>query len=521
MSEEIVIPIFNFGSGLGPENCASIQLNYTLAGGTFSISILKDIALPPSENAQFSLPFGRIGVVKSVGRGYSGGGILDVVSGSILPPLATLPTLVGIPTNVFALASQLAQQIGFGFAVSWETFNPTIKAFIFKGFALAGIQQLASFVSAEVVVRGDGVHVTVPGKIIGGSFQVQKADIVSANQIIDYSQDYASILNPALSLVQFTPEGEFVYDGAHAQKQPKTTVQAGAPHSQGSTDFIPIPDGWLVDGSFEEWTPPSPTNLANPSPSVGRYWKEFPSPTNPGMRRGITSFTRMIKQINIPGNVSSFVGSPVSGDTDPNSLGTFTLQNNGSESGIYGFDSGGSGVGVTFFDVISNQFYTFNNAIALTPTGGGASGDASIQTYSITMELWTFPRVNPQIFPVGNPVNPFNVPKDALVVNPPMGNIVSQNAGILSQYFNAFMTNYRLINSPRLRTTISVVWRGYTPQVGDGLFVVAGLQYNNCGRISSVSQSMSRSGLVLNITAEVYRYVPGLSGKYPALFVQH
>jgi len=132
------------------------------------------------------------------------------------------------------------------------------------------------------------------------------------------------------------------------------------------------------------------------------------------------------------------------------------------------------------------------------------------------MELWTFPKVNPQIFPVGNPVNPFNLPKDALVVNPPMSNLVFPDSGSLLSYFNAFMINYRRTNSPRLRTTISCVYRGLMPEIGDSL-TVQGLGVGNCGRISAVSLNLGRSGITVNITAEVYQYTTGLSGKYPAL----
>jgi hypothetical protein len=520
MSEEITVPNFSTvlpgTSALGPQNVASLQLNYSLTGGTFAISVLTGILSTVPENFQFSLPMGRIATVKSVGKGYSTGGLLDIISGPVLPAAATLPTLVGLANGSFALASALAAQMG-PFPVSWGVFNPLVRSFIYKGNALGGVQQLASLVAGEVLVRSGGVYVVQPGATAGGGsvFAIPKADIVSANQTIDYSNDFANVLNPALSAVQFVPEGDFVYDSDHAQKQAKTTVQAGAPLLLGSTDFIPIPDGWLVDGTFEEWTPPSGTDASNPNSTAtgGRYWKDFPSPINPGMRRGILSFSRLIKQISVPGNVSSFIGSPVSGDTQPGSVGSFMFSVPGSQNGIYGFDSSGP---ITFFDIISNQYLVFDNAIVLVPTSGGDSGAAIQNSYSITMELWTFPKVNPQIFPVGNPVNPFNLPKDALVVNPPMSNLIFGDAGSLNSYFGAYMQNYRRTNSPRLRTTISCVYRGLMPEIGDALTVI-GLNVNNCGRVSSVSLNMSRTGLVLNIVAEVYQYTTGLSGKYPAL----
>lgn len=524
MSETITIPLPG-SSAFTPQNCVSIQLNYNATGGTFSISTLADSISIPFENTQLSLPYGRIATVKSTARNTALGGIVDIISGPIIVPAATLATRVGIPNNVFKNASVLASM--FGLNVHWEAFDALIRSFMFTGIALSGIQQLASIVLAEVIVNSGGIWVVRPGTVIGSLFSVPKADIVSVNQIKDYSQDVANTLNPALSSAQTTPDGQYVYDSDHAQKQGKTTVNAGAPSLQGSSDFIPIPDGWLVDGEYEEWTPPSSTDATNPASTVtnGRYWKDFPSPVNPGMRRGITSFTRLIKQINIPKNVSPFVGSPVSGET----LNTFAFDQPGSQDGIFGFTSGDAsspdpiidaGSGTTFFDIISHQYYTFPNAIVLIPNGPGGnfSGDAASNFYSIVMEIWTFPKVNPKVFPVGNPTNPFGLPNDVTVVNPPMSSIIGTDLNNLQQYWNNYMQNYRLINSPRLRTTLSCVFRGYMPQPGDALSLGGGVQVLYCGRIQTVSLNMGRSGLVLNITAEVYQYGSGLYNKYPAIW---
>jgi hypothetical protein len=551
MSEEIVLPPFSSilpGQNIvTPTNCVSIQLNYNATGGSFVISVLSNTLKMPLENAQLTLPYGRVATVKSVARGYSGSGIIDIISGPAVPPLATLLTLVGIPGNTFQYANILAGLLGTGMGqtlsplvpmlaqsipVYWKTLSPLVRSFVYRGNVLAGIQQLASYVLGDVIVRSDGVYVVDPGTIIGTTpFSVPKADVVSANQTVDYSQDEASVLNPALSANQLIPQGQFVYDSQHAQKQGKTTVQAGAPGSQGSTDFIPIPDGWQVDGNFEEWTPQSDTDFTNPNSTAnnGRYWKVFQSPTDPTMLRGILSFTRLIKQINLgnnnnssplqsvqatQGNVSTFVGSPVTGETNPGVGNVFSFDEPGSESGIYGFTANPT----TFFDIISNQYLTYPNAIVLVPTGSGVdSGSASTEFFSITMEIWTFPRVNPQVFPTGNPINPFNIPKDAVVVSPPMGNVIFNSINTLQQYWFKYMENYRLIHSPRLRTTLSSVFRGYMPQVGDQLNVQSGLQYKNCGRIQSVTLSLARSGLVLNIVAELYQYGQGLYQKYPAV----
>jgi len=529
MSEEIILPPFSVilpGQNIvKPSNCVNLSMNFNATGGNFSITLLRGALslLAAIENAQLTLPNGRIATIKSTGQGFSSGGIVDTISGPIVPPAATLVTLVGEAGNVFTEASLLAEQLAAGFGVSWGVFNPLVRSFIFRGVALSGIQQLAGIVAAEVIVRADGVHVVAPGSIIGPTFTVPKTDIVSATQVTDYSLDTANVLNPALSAVQLVPQGQFVYDSEHCQKQAAQTVQTGAPGGTGSTDFIPIPDGWLVDGTYEEWTPPSGTDFTNPNPTAngGRYWKVYQSPVNPGMLRGILTFERLVKQITLPGNISTFVGSPITGQTLPATGLALAFDNPGSEGGIYGFNAGQNTglnpVGIQFFDIISNQFQSFPTAIVLVPSFGIDSGDANSNFWSITMEMWTFPLVNPQTFPVGAPVNPFGLPKDVVVVNPPMNSVILTSVTALQQYWTAYMNNYRLTNSPRLRTTISVVYRGLIPQVGDALVVSGGLPRNTCGRIQTVSLNLTRSGLVLNIMAEVYQFGPGLYNSYPAI----
>lgn len=495
-----LIPALTF---INEQICIGLELNYTATGGSFSITLLQDSVTLPSENTVVTLPFGRIGIVKSTGRNASTSGLVDIISGPIVPLEATFQTFFGIEPNTTKNLSATAAGLGVG--VVWSTLDIPIKNFSFRGIALSGIQQLAAYMLADVIVRKDKVYVVDPGQTFE-QFVVLKSDIVSASQSLDYSQDVASILNPALTTVQLNDEGDFVYDSEHAQKQTKFTVQAGAPGGDGSSDHIDIPDGWLVDGNFEEWTPPPGTDFTNPASSVtnGRYWKVFQSPTNPGQLRGITNFNRIVKQLNIPGNVSSFVGSPITGLTKQNTNLEFAFNSPGTESGIYGFNAEET----TLFDIISHQFLDLTNALVLIPRSG-SSGEAATNFYSITMEMWNFPRVSPQVFGVGDPLNPFNIPKNVVVVNP-NSNILITSEGGPGNYWQKYLSNYKLINSPRLKTNISTVFRNQLPQVGDALLVPNGLKYSNCGRIQSVRLSFGRNGIVLNMTAEKFQFGPGL-----------
>lgn len=500
-TENIILQsIGGFVPGINEQNCVSMQLSFNMTGGSFSISVLKDSILPlPTENTVFTLPYGRVGVVRQVGSAWSGGGLVDTISGTISPLALLLQTFFGIASG--GTIDLKSAALGIYTGVIWSVPSPFYRGFTFRGNALAGIQQLASLLYAETIVTADGVHVVTPGSSVGDKVFFPKSDLVQASQTIDYSLDVQSILSPVN--INAGLDSVYVYDSAHAQKQPKFTVQAGAPGSSGASDFIPIPDGWLVDGNYEEWTPPSLTDFTNPTPGAnvtsGRYWKIFQSPTNPGMLRGITNFTRLVKQINIPGNVSTFIGSPITGVTRKNTDKEFQFNIPSTESGISGFQADET----TLFDVISHQYYTFPNAIVLKPHGGVDSGPGATSFYSITMEIWTFPKVDPQGFPIGNPANPFNLPARAVIVTPSSSFTNIPVAGQIC------LANFRLANSPRLKTSISVPFRNFMPQIGAPLSV-DGLTYKECGRISSVSLSLGRSGITLNITAESYAFVPGL-----------
>ena len=489
------------GSSFADEsNLVSASLSFTLTGGSFSMSFLQGAAGIPSENAILSVPFGRVAVVKNTGQSNSTGGLLSTVSGPIQPLAATQPTYLGVPGNIFKPASFLATSLlGNTF---WSTLDILVRTFVYRGNALAGVQQLASLLQAEVIQRVDGLYVVDPGTIIGPVFSVVKSDIVSIQQLIDYSLDNPAVLNPALSEVH--GPGSYIYDSQHAQKQPKFTVQAGSPGGTGSTDFIPIPDGWLVDGSFEEWQPASATDLSNPSASVTRYWKVFPSPVNPGMMRGITQFFQIVKEIRLPKGVSPFVASPITQQTQTGSGTDFNFNFPGIGGNLQGFQA----QKVSFFDIISNQFLTLDNAISLSGAGAPISGRADENFYSITMEQWTFPSVGNTSFPTGaiDPTNPFNIPKNVTVVNPSNNVVFTGGVSALLQYWNSYLANFQRANSPRLRTTVSVLYRNYLPQVGDALLIPSGAQYANCGRIQSVGLNYARGGVVINITAEKYQF---------------
>lgn len=522
-TETIIInPIASLVPGstfLNEQICVDLTLNFTADGGSFSISLLQGAVTPlPVENTILSLPFGRVGIVKNVGNGLSTGGLLDTISGPILPLNSTLTNFYGIEPKAAQFLSFLAAFFANPTPVFWDTLDVPIKSFSFRGQPTSAIRQLASYMLADMIVRKDGIYIVDPGAVIDGSvvlapgqqatknpFIVPKSDIVSATQSVDYNSDVTAILNPALTSAQLNDQGDFVYDSEHAQKQPKTIVQAGTANS----GFTPIPDGWIVDGTFEEWTPvPGSGTVDNPAPSVGRYWKQFPSPTNVGAMRGITGFARLIKDFSsLPGNISTFIGSPITATTggsssDPN---TFNFLGGGTQNGIYGFNVSDTIVS----DIVSGQYLELKNALALFPVSG-VSGDASLNFYSLQLEYWMFPRVNPQNIPIGDPVNPFGVPRNVVLVNP-NSNIANVGGTTLAAYYQRYLNNYRLINSPRLKTSITNIYRNQLPQVGDNLQVPVGMKFSaDCGRIQSVTLRFGRTGMTLTISAEKYQFGNGL-----------
>lgn len=522
----VILSIPKFGGFqpffLNEANLVSLQMNFTLTGGSFTATVLQNSFANPIENLSFTLPNGRTVTLKQTSSAMGRGGLIQTLSGPCVSPAATLINTVGVAAPGAQFPFPLAQQLAGPIRVFWETFSPLIVGFVFRGPALSGIQQLAGYILGDVIVRnGSGgnvaIHVVDPGAVPFDftPFNVPVSDIVSISQLQDYSLDVSSVLNPALGAIDFNNPGDFIYDSDHAQKQGKFTVQAGAPGSQGSTDFIPIPDGWLIDGNFEEWAPQNPLDLTNPNPSVtnGRYWKVFQSPTNPAMLRGITNFTRLVKTLNLPGNVSPFVGSPITGVTRKNTTLEFAFNNPGTQKGIYGFNAEKT----IMFDVISNQFLTLPSCLVIRPNGQVSSGEAASNFFSITMELWTFPLVLPVTFPVGDPTNPFGLPPNVVVVSPSSQVSFGSNGAAQQAYFSKYLANYRLINSPRYRTTLSCLYRGVMPQPGDTLNIVGppsnpnkltGIDTPKCGRIQSVGLTLSRSALLLNITAELYNYSP-------------
>lgn len=491
---------------LKEENIVSLTLSFTTTGGTFRINFLRGAVPFPPEDFVVQLPFGRFAVVRGVSRSQNREGLIDSISGPILPIAATLVNFIGFANGVNAFSSDIAVALSKG-TVSWRAYNPLVKGYTFRGIALSGIQQLAGNMLAEVYVYKNTIYVVSPGVAVADllnepKISIPNSDIVSISQDIDYSTDVSSVLNPILTAINLINPGDFIYDGDHAIKQPNTVVQCGSPKGSGGTDFIEIPNGWMVDGNYEEWTP-NGTDLTNPNASVDRYWKVFPSPTTPGLMRGITSFTRLVKELNLPSSVSTFVGTPVTAQTNAGSNNpparTFTIQENlvDPTAGIFGFTADTTAIA----DIVSGTFISVNTALQLIPQGN-ASGPASQNFFAVQLGLWTFPRVLPTTFNVQNPVNPFGLPPNVVVVNPPIQDPRDP------AYFAAYFQNYQKVNSPRLRTQLSYIYRNALPQPGAHL-IVPGADTPDCGRISSVSLNLTRAGVLVNVVAEVYQFLPG------------
>jgi hypothetical protein len=231
----------------------------------------------------------------------------------------------------------------------------------------------------------------------------------------------------------------------------------------------------------------------------------YQSPTNPGQLRGITNFTRLVKALNLPGNVSSFVGSPVTGSTRRDTTKEFIFDGAGTNEGIYGFTADST----ILFDIISHQFFDIPSCLVLRPNGLLDSGEGASNFFSITMEMWNFPRVLPLTFTVGNPINPFNVPGRYVIINP---SSQVQAGGGQQAYYQLYRANYKTVNSPRYRTQLSYIYRGSMPEPGDTITLTGGsVDTNHCGRISNVGLNLSRSGVTVNATCEVYHSQSGLA----------
>lgn len=498
--KDIILPplqlLFPGSTFVTEENCTGFSINFTPAGGSFSISILRGEALIPGKDFVIQMPMGRVGIVKQTTQSLSSGGLVDVISGPMIPLVASQYTFVARQQAVSEFMAVLARELTHGI-INWKARDFPIKGFNYRGIALSGVQSLASNILADVIIRDDNIlYVAEPDQIVGNDVAISKSEVVSVSQVIDYSAVKKTVLNPAIMQVNVIDEGTFIYDDEHAQKQGNTQVSCGAPGGTGAQDFIPIPDGWLVEGSYEEWAPASSEDFTNPAASVpnGRYWKVFPSPSNPGNLRGITSFTRLVKDMKLPGGVSSFVGSPITAQTKTGSTREFILGSQQTESGIAGFTA----TDTLVLDAVSGQAVQVKNALELRPPFGSGAADKNF--FSIHIGTWTFPRVAPTIFPGAgtDPTNPFNVPADVTIVSPP-GQIVPS-----LDYYNYYLAQYNKQNSIKLRTSLSYLFRGTNiPQCGDHLFLEAGIVPEaDCGRINTVSVSFNRGGIVIQVSAE-------------------
>lgn len=505
--------LFPAGSAITEQNCISLSISFTLSGGSFNIQVKKNsVAFPQGKDAPVSLPLGYLGLLRITGSQMSRGGLVDIFSGQILPLVAsqtvtfTSPPPTRSDPNPSVQMSQAANALGLG-SVSWLTRSYPLKNFSFSGQALQGIQSLAGLILADMIIDSNRIRVVPAGQSIYAAYEVNKSDVTQFSQTIDYSRAINALLNPAYNSFPVNFLGDFIYDDEHAQKQGTQLVQAGATGGSGSSDFIPIPDGWLVEGSFEEWLPPvdpaNPTDFTNNKATVPRYWKVFPSPSGGGFLRGITSFSRLVKDLKLPGNISTFVGTPVTSDTFSGNGKQFTLQRSTSQSGITGFTASDTLVQ----DMVTGQAVSVKNALELNPEGGN-SGSADQNFFNVQIGLWNFPRVAPTILFQGPVTNPLSVPRNTVLVNPP-GNVVGFNSDGTQNGFGAYyVTQYRQVNSARLITSVTFLFRGGTqiPKPGQTLSVAGVGQFTDCGRISTVTLNLSRGGVLVTVQAEKYAF---------------
>lgn len=529
--ENIVISPFSLAfpasTVITEHNCISMNMSFTLNGGSFNIQVLKDsVQLPVGKDTPISILLQRIGLLKQTGASLTRGGLVDTISGQTIPLLAGQTVnyntaaypVIQDPLNP-PLISNIIAAISLG-AASWQTRDFPVRNFSFGGIALQGIQALAQLLLADVIISGGRVLVVPAGQIIGGQYSVPKTDIINVNQTVDFSREVTALLYPAAFDVTFG--GVFIYDEAHAQKQGDTLFQCGAPKGSGAADHIEIPNGWLIEGVAEDWIPPAGTDFTNPaSTTSNKYWKTFPSPLGGGMLRGIISFTRLVKDLNlnpgppgstIQGNISTFVGTPVTALARSTAgAQILNLQNQFVDpfAGIYGFTAEDTLVE----DLVTGQSVSVKNAMELNPPAG-SSGLAETNSYAIQLGLWTFPKVLPDLLFQGLLSRPPSTLRVNTVVVTPPGNVVAgttnQATGVFTSngYREWYFQQYKQINSRRLVTNISFLYRGVIPAPGQSLYVAA-LAHPNCGRISSVTLNVTRGGVTVNVTAEVYNFTGG------------
>jgi hypothetical protein len=129
-------------------------------------------------------------------------------------------------------------------------------------------------------------------------------------------------------------------------------------------------------------------------------------------------------------------------------------------------------------------------------------------TRSLPLEIWTFPKVTPAVFTSGSglPGNPFGLPNDVLLITPPTQVFFPLGSGpdLYQNYLNYYVATFKFVNSPRMKTNLTCVFRNALPQPGDQLVIDGGVQYPACGMIKSVSLSYSASGVSLSVNAEAY-----------------
>ena len=380
---------------------------------------------------------------------------------------------------------------------------------------------------AEVVVRNDKIIVIEEGAISGNSFTIPFGpdDIVSLTQEVKAAASTAQnyVIDPGLTAIQEILPLNPIYDSQHCQIQGLETIQVGNALNGNATGAgtLPqheLPNGWFVDGEFVDFDPTSIPQDPNTGQPYQQFWKIFNSPVLPGYKRGITHWTRIVKDLKLSGNIAKFVGfnqasggivNPGSGYPATMSLGA-ALTNNGP---FVGFNIIAP---LTFFDVVTNQNITIKTPLVLTPPNGADSGTADVNYYDASFQLAFFPLLPPYVLPgVGvNPVNPYNVPQNTAIVTPPsqilrFGLQSGGNSG--PDFYTYYLPQYKRIQNPRLRTACSFVYRGEVPLPGDSLTISnppPGVS-PNCGRIEAVTLLMSAQNISATATAEVYNYSAG------------
>lgn len=404
-----------------------------------------------------------------------------------LPPDVTP---VGLPQPASALAQVVAQKSGV--TLEWRADDYTVTNFSHTGTVFDGIRALAGPFLNDVWFR-QGVLRVVNPLDSDGVFGVDLGDLLSRTETVDTSRqiDQAIVRGfPGLG----NPGGGFKYD---IKPDPFASKSAGGDTIiAGSTPqgFVEIPGGLVVDGFFEEWTPPpksdtSPRDESNPNATVQRYWKVAVSPNDPNTLRGITSITRLLKPVTVQrSDVAAFFGSGRDTITSQ-TANSFIIENEAIAGGVLGYFA----YPQTVQDIVTGKFFS-GFAVSIRPPFG-TSGDAANNWYSVTFGARAFPPV------LDNTPNAITVFFPPTAVGPVRIGRTSVPQGI---NVNLFAPKYFNLLQPRRITEIAVVMRQFIfPRIGQNIVLSGqGIQPTSLGRVLGVSVGVTAAGATLNIQAE-------------------